>query len=108
MVPEIDPEVRRGLAWYFRRNGCARHPSLRMRRISGAAYKKGYEIRLVAWDEEELQDIQNLLAAAGLSAGKPWTKGSQTIQPIYGREPYERFMREVLRRRKKTAETPPS
>ncbi|HMO82042.1 MAG TPA: hypothetical protein PKD24_14725 [Pyrinomonadaceae bacterium] len=81
------------LASFFKRNGYFRLPDSERRKRDGSDYKKGYEIRLVAKDASELEQIRELLVAAGFKTAKAFPKGNQWIQPIYGREAVERFCR---------------
>lgn len=84
------PEIQ--LAQFFHRNGCMRLPNETRRQEEGPRkYKKGYEIRLVARNEAELEELGRLLQEAGFKLGRPYQKGKQTVQPIYGRQAIERF-----------------
>jgi hypothetical protein len=49
-------------------------------------YKKGFEIRFVSKDEEELQKIQASISSIGFRVCKPYIKGSHMVQPLYGKE----------------------
>ncbi len=75
----------------FRRNGYIRVPIEARRKMQGRKYKKGYEVRLVAEEQEELDDIRIALTRIGLKPGKPFAKGSRTIQPVYGKEAVDFF-----------------
>ena len=55
-------------------------------------YKKGDEVRLVADSEQELKLIRRLLREAGFKPGRPFAKGLQYRQPIYGRQAVARFL----------------
>jgi hypothetical protein len=83
------------LADYFERNGYLRYPNPDRREKESRTYKKGYEVRLVAYSRQELTHIRRLLKAAGLPAGKPFAKVGRWVQPVYGREPVERFLQFV-------------
>jgi hypothetical protein len=84
------PEAR--LAYFFHRNGYLRLPDQARRRQEGSRkYKKGYEVRLVARSEVELKQMTSLLRQVGLKAGRPYQKGKQKVQPIYGKQAVERF-----------------
>ena len=86
------PATKQQLTFFFQRNGYLRLPNpVRQEQEGHQVYKKGYEVRLVAGSERELQQIRSLLHQAGFKAGKPFVKGQQWIQPIYGREGVERF-----------------
>lgn len=92
-------EAGKRLARYFWRNGYVRRQdSVRVSQDGPAKYKKGDEVRLVAQSEAELQEIRLLLVEAGFQPGRPFAKGRQIRQPIYGREEVTRFL-ELIRGR---------
>lgn len=64
----------------------------------GRAYKKGDEVRMAAATKTELAEIRRLLKLAGFKIGRPFTKGKQFRQPIYGREQVARFAKLVRHR----------
>jgi hypothetical protein len=81
------------LAVYFHRNGYVRtQDAVRVADDGFAKYKKGDEVRVVADSERELREIRRLLRAAGFRPGRPFAKGLQFRQPIYGREAVARFL----------------
>jgi len=80
------------LAEYFERNGYLRYPDPERREKESRTYKKGYEVRLVAYSRQELANIRRMLRAAGLPAGKPFVKVGRWVQPVYGKEAVERFL----------------
>lgn len=82
---------------YFDRNGYVRTPNRDRREKESRTYKKGYEVRLVAFTREELTHIRRLLKAAGIPGGKAFSKAGRWVQPIYGRERVERFLKVVGR-----------
>ena len=71
----------------FRSHGYARcyDPKKRKKRGSNV-YKKGYEIRLIAYSYKELQNIQEMLDKVGFRRGRPFMKHKQWVQPLYGKE----------------------
>ena len=79
------------LAAMFARRPWLFVPDEERRQREGQAYKKGYEIRLVAESESELETIRQNLLAAGFPAANPFFKRNRWIQPLYGREAVERF-----------------
>lgn len=84
--------ARRQLLEYFERNGCVRCPDLKLRKKAGCMqYKKGWEVRLTAKTDGDLNLIGKLLDEAGLKKGKPFKKGNSSIQPIYGKQAVEWF-----------------
>ncbi|GAA2745454.1 hypothetical protein GCM10010440_33310 [Kitasatospora cinereorecta] len=50
----------------------------------GRAYKKGWEVRFTARTEQEIAEIRDLVVAAGFAPARPFFKGQQLIQPVYG------------------------
>lgn len=84
------------LKYFYERNGNSRTPNLLRRKNEGQLYKKGYEIRLVAKNETELEEIRELLISAKIFPGKPYSHGSQFVQPIYGKQSFEKFNRTIL------------
>ncbi len=84
-IRELEPEVIEGLQLALLPNGCFRVANTELRRTKGQEYKKGYEARFVVKTEEELADIQQLLNRAGIKFGKPYAKGKQFVQPVYGK-----------------------
>jgi hypothetical protein len=79
------------LGQYFRRNGYVRVVNEKRRQEQGQKYKKGYEVRLVTRNEQELAEIRHLLEQRGLKAGKPFRKHAQIVQPVYGKGAVEWF-----------------
>lgn len=80
------------LAEFFGRNGYARFQDPDRREDEGDWYKKGDEVRLVARTRTELATIRRLLKQSGFRLGRPFAKGRQFVQPIYGREAVGRFL----------------
>src|SRR3989337_1363960 len=70
---------------FFERNGCVRLVNEKRREQEGQKYKKGYEVRLVAYSEKELKIMRQLLLRVGFKVGKSYKKHYQIIQPIYGK-----------------------
>jgi hypothetical protein len=50
----------------------------------GHTYKKGWEVRFTARTEAEIAEIRDLVIAAGFAPARPFFKGHQLIQPVYG------------------------
>jgi hypothetical protein len=90
-MPPNDP-IAVQLGNFFRRNGYFRRldPVRRMR--EGQLYKKGAEVRLVANSARELRRIRRLLRQAGFRPARPFRKGRQWRQPLYGVEAIRRFL----------------
>ncbi len=90
-------EVRAGvlaqLRYFYKRNGYARFLKTdRVEKEGFQQYKKGDEIRLVARSTVELVLIRRLLSEADFQIGRPFAKGRQWRQPIYGRPQVARFL----------------
>jgi hypothetical protein len=88
-----DPQAVRALARLFQRNGFVRWQDPRRLAAEGwGHYKKGDELRLVARSAQELRLVRRLLRKAGFEPGRPFAKGRQFGQPIYGRRAVARFL----------------
>lgn len=81
------------LIQYFRRNGYVRVVNPKRREELGQKYKKGYEVRLVAYTENELEEMRELLSQVGFRPGKQFPKHHQFVLPIYGRKAVEWFQK---------------
>ena len=76
----------------FLRNGYLRiKDSSRIEESKTQKYKKGFEVRLVANDEAELELIRAAISALDLHVAKSFQKGKQMVQPIYGEEITRKF-----------------
>jgi len=85
--------VAKKLAALFRRNGYVRPPAQkRLAKPGKGWFHRGFEFRLTAANRNELQHIRDLLLRAGFKPGRPFVKGCQFRQPVYGREELERFL----------------
>ncbi|MFG2823442.1 hypothetical protein ACGFX4_28960 [Kitasatospora sp. NPDC048365] len=58
----------------------------------GRAYKKGWEVRFTARSEAEITEIRDLVVAAGFAPARPFFKGQQLIQPVYGIAAVEAYL----------------
>ena len=71
----------------FQRNGYLRIRNPDKWKLSGSSnYKKGFEIRFVSKNEDELQKIQASISSVGFKVCKPYLKGGHMVQPLYGKE----------------------
>lgn len=97
---ETTADVAGELAWFFRRNGYIRRQNARRAKREGwDSYKKGDEIRLVATSKAELARIRRLLRDAGFKLARPFAKGLQYRQPLYGRQTVQDFLSMIRLRR---------
>ena len=81
------------LAALFSRNGYARPPAEKRRAGQGyGRFRRGYEFRLTAKSQNELRSIRSLLRSAGFKPARPFAKGRQFRQPVYGRQELQRFL----------------
>jgi hypothetical protein len=90
--PVSDSVVEQLVALFFR-NGYMRPRAERA--LAGEGYgrfRRGYEFRLTAGSRSELRQIRALLRQAGFKPGRPFIKGRQFRQPVYGRAALERFL----------------
>ena len=89
---KIKQQAIKKLAAIFHRNGYIRRFNPKRRAKEKRKYKKGDEVRLVADTYDELRAIRRLLREAGFAPGRPFRKGKQWRQPVYGRETVARFL----------------
>jgi len=82
---------RRRLGRFFNRNAYCRRPDLARQQEGHLSYRKGWEVRLVLKDEDEVWLVSNLIRRVGLNPGKTFQKGRKWIVPIYGQEAVESF-----------------
>lgn len=83
----------------FLRNGNLRIKDISKVKVFGSQkYKQGYEVRLLAKDEAELERIQIAISSLDLYVAKTFKKGNQIVQPIYGEEITRKF--EKIKRKK--------
>jgi hypothetical protein len=85
------------LAQFLFRNGCIRQSNPERLLEGPGRYKKGCEVRLVAYDAGELAQMRSLLDVVGLRAGKPYTRWNQLVQPVYGRQAVDAFLSWCIR-----------
>jgi hypothetical protein len=91
------------LAAYFARNGHVRWQDPgRLTSEGYMRYKKGSEVRLTAANRSELAHLRRLLKQAGFTPGRPFVKGRQYRQPIYGVHDVERFLTLIARHQSAT------
>ena len=99
--PLSDYQAKKLLISLFEKNGCVRLVDEKRRKELGQKYKKGYEVRLVASSEEELENIRQLLQQSGFNLGKPYMKRLhykrrvKFVQPIYGKVAVDWFINQA-------------
>ena len=77
----------------FLRNGYVRRQNpIRVAEEGWQRYRKGEEVRLTANSAGELRLVRRLLRRAGFTPGRPFVKGRQYRQPLYGRQEVARFL----------------
>lgn len=87
----------RALVEFFARGGVVRRPRAEHLRAGSAAYKHGWEVRLVVRDWQELERVRRQLERAGFRVANWYTKGNFLVQPVYGQLAVYRFEREAPR-----------
>jgi len=80
------------LAKLFRQNGYVRMPNPERRAAERSAYKKGWEVRLVAPDAAGAEAIVALASELGCCPGAPFAKGKQVVVPLYGLDAVDAFL----------------
>lgn len=80
------------LRQHFLERGYVRIADDSRRQKEGAKYKKGYEVRLVVNTQTELDQLRLWLEQTGFKPAKPFAKGHQIVQPVYGRTAVEWFL----------------
>jgi hypothetical protein len=75
----------------IRRNSYVRIPNTDRRHAQKTRYKKGWEIRLVLKDEDELMEARRLIERAGFPVARAFRKEKQLVQPVYGKAAFEAF-----------------
>jgi hypothetical protein len=96
----VDSAAVERLAAFFHRNGYVRRLDAKRRKKKKRRYKKGDEVRLVAWSREELREIRQLLKRAGFKVVRPFAKDNQWRQPLYGVAEVARFLSLVGERKR--------
>lgn len=102
----MTPQVRSNppldeLVALFLRSGALRLPDAKRRAATPRAYKKGYEVRIVAHSKQELRRIRRLLREAGLPVAAWFAKERQFVQPLYGKQHVRAFREAVEHSRRK-------
>jgi hypothetical protein len=92
MQPNKPSSAIEQLAAFFHRNGYIRRLDPVRRLVEGHLYTKGAEVRLVAESTAELRCIRRLLRQAGFKPRRPFRKGRQWRQPLYGRKAVAHFL----------------
>jgi hypothetical protein len=74
----------RRLGRFFNRNAYCRIPDAQRMQEGYTKYKKGWEVRLILKDEDEVAIVNGLLWRVGLVPGKAFRKSKRWAVPIYG------------------------
>ena len=78
--------AQRRLGRFFNRNAYCREPDAQRLAEGYTKYKKGWEVRLILRDEDEVAIVSSLLWKVGLAPGNSFRKGKRWAIPIYGEE----------------------
>lgn len=70
-----------------------RVPDMNRRKKEKAGYKKGYEVRIPVTTYSELRELRKVLSLLGFSPAKPYKKNLQYVQPLYGKEQMNKFIK---------------
>jgi hypothetical protein len=91
----------------FLRNGYLRkRDELKLKIFGAQKYKKGFEVRLYPKEPQEISQLQAAISALDLKVAKTFIKAKRVVQPIYGREIYQKLKK--LKRSRKTNKLSPS
>ncbi|OHB76189.1 MAG: hypothetical protein A2W31_05805 [Planctomycetes bacterium RBG_16_64_10] len=83
----------RELKSFFERSGYVRLADLdRRKELTSRRYKKGYEVRIMVWNQDDLRRLRDLLRQVGFKAGRPFRKVNRWAQPVYGKVAVEWFL----------------
>jgi len=89
------------IADYVRTNSYARVPNAERQDEGWAAYKKGYELRIVVKTQHELKQLRRLLLAAEIQPGKAFRKAQQWVVPVYGKAAVTELLKYKSKARRK-------
>jgi len=88
-VSRTKASLQRRLARFYQRNAYTREPQP-LRLLEGhRAYRKGWEVRFILRDLDEVTIVESLLRQLGFHPGKPFAKHSNWVVPVYGQEVVE-------------------
>lgn len=105
MVKLSSQQASKILTGFFLRNGILRSKNELRHRIFGSKkYKKGYEVRFVLKNQEEVDQVRAALIALEINVVKTFTKANQIVQPVYG-EPLFKKMEKVKKKAEKDKES---
>lgn len=91
-IPDLDQMAIDALSAVFARNGYVRRQKPERLTAGSRVYKKGEEVRLVAYNWVELGRIRRMLSRLEFEPGRPYKQGQQWRLPIYGRAEVARFL----------------
>jgi hypothetical protein len=78
--------LQRRLARFYRRNAYVREPRGERVEEGRRSYRKGWEVRFVLRDLDEVAIVEKLLRELGFNPGRPFPKHSRWVVPAYGEE----------------------
>lgn len=91
-LSESEQQSKHFLEQVFLRNGCIRKRksekmvySRKSKIYKLKKYEKGYEVRLVTKNEDELKKIRVAISELGLTVSNTFIKHNHTVQPIYSK-----------------------
>lgn len=89
MNPADDPATR--LRQRFHACGYVRSKDEGKAQDLAGKYRKGWEVRLVLRNDEDVQRTRRLIEQVGLKPGRPFLKSGRPVQPIYGKAAVDWF-----------------
>lgn len=78
--------LQRRLARFYRRNAYTREPKAERLEDGHRSYRKGWEVRFVLRDLDEVTIVEGLLRQLGFNPGKPFAKHRRWVVPVYGED----------------------
>jgi len=92
----VSNKAAKQLGELFATRGYVRRFSKDLREKLGSDhYKKGSEVRLVLDSQAQLNQARRLLKSVGLEPGRPFSKHTRIVQPIYGQAAVAWFLKHL-------------
>lgn len=85
----------RALLRWFERVGYVRICDTDRRLEEGQAYKKGHEVRFLLSTRDQVREVRRLARAVGLQPGAPYAKHPRIVQPLYGFNALDWFLKRL-------------